>query len=207
MLQQNIINGIVLVAGLSSRMNDFKPLMSIGNKTIIESTIDNMIFAGIEQIVVVLGFRGEDIQKALSSSKERLAKLKFIYNENYKTTQMLDSIKIGLNILSPCDWFFVTPADMLAISSNTYEILIKHSYKYQGKVIFPLLNGYKKHPPLISHKCKDEIINFNGFGLREIWQQYENDILEIKVDDYGCSLDIDYSSDYEKVYRYIHNIY
>ena len=40
------VNGLILAAGMSSRMGDFKPLMKINNKTMIERSIDSMLMGG-----------------------------------------------------------------------------------------------------------------------------------------------------------------
>lgn len=202
-MKKNIVNGIVLAAGLSSRMKKFKPLMKIGEKSIIEHTVDQMINAGVEQIVVVLGYRGSEIEQKLNSSKTRENRLQFVYNSEFETTHMLDSIKIGLEKLNFCNWFFITPGDMPAISTTTYEFLMKSADNYSGKAIFPLLSGQRKHPPLISWKCKNDISSFIGNGLRELWKLYETDILEIAVEDKGCSLDVDFPEDYQKVFKYL----
>lgn len=45
-----IINGLILAAGMSSRMRQFKPLMRIEEKTIIETTVDHMLESGVDQI-------------------------------------------------------------------------------------------------------------------------------------------------------------
>lgn len=49
------IGGLILAAGLSSRMGDFKPLMPLRGKTLIENTIDSLLLCGVAPIVVVLG--------------------------------------------------------------------------------------------------------------------------------------------------------
>ncbi len=41
------IGGLILAAGLSSRMGDFKPLMPLRGKTLIENTIDSLLLCGI----------------------------------------------------------------------------------------------------------------------------------------------------------------
>ncbi|MFT4005758.1 MAG: NTP transferase domain-containing protein [Lacrimispora sp.] len=57
MLRTSSVCGLILAAGLSSRMGDFKPLMPFKGKALIESTIDSMLAAGVKQIVIVLGYR------------------------------------------------------------------------------------------------------------------------------------------------------
>lgn len=198
-----IVNGIVLAAGLSSRMNDFKPLMHLGDKTMIETVVDHMLDAGVCHITVVLGHRGNEIQEVLTSRISRSDALTFVYNASFATTQMLDSIQLGLLHLPPCDWFFVTPGDMPAISVSTYKNLIKHAADSNQKVLFPLLEGYRKHPPLISNSCKSDILEFQGSGLRALWSSYENEILEVATEDIGCRIDVDVREDYQNVCNYL----
>ena len=44
------IGGLILAAGCSKRMGDFKPLMPLRGKTLIENTIDSMLLCGISPI-------------------------------------------------------------------------------------------------------------------------------------------------------------
>ena len=52
------ICGLIVAAGLSSRMGCFKPLLPLRGKTVIENTIDSMLLCGISPVVIVLGYRG-----------------------------------------------------------------------------------------------------------------------------------------------------
>lgn len=198
-----IINGLILAAGMSRRMQQFKPLMQIEKKTIIETTVDHMLEAGVAQITVVLGYRGSEIKQVLEADGRRKGKLRFAYNADYETTQMLDSIKVGLKEMGTCDRFFLAPGDMPAISVKTYQTLADIAENNsECKVMFPTLEGYRKHPPLISWSCRDAMLNFEGNGLRELWKQYENEIVEIPLDDDGCTMDVDTPEDYQKLCKY-----
>lgn len=202
-----IINGLILAAGMSSRMRQFKPLMRIEEKTIIETTVDHMLEAGVDQITVVLGYRGSEIKEVLELDEKRGRHLRFAYNPNYETTQMLDSIKIGLDKMGICDRFFIAPGDMPAITTKTYQTLIEVAAgKSDFKVIFPTLEGYRKHPPLISWDCRDNILQFQGNGLRELWKEYEAEIVEIPLEDNGCTIDIDTLEDYQELCQYLDKI-
>ena len=89
------IGGLILAAGCSKRMGDFKPLMPLRGKTLIENTIDSMLLCGISPITVVLGHRGRDIE-AILKSRYLGTGLTMVYNNGYAATDMLTSIKIGL---------------------------------------------------------------------------------------------------------------
>ena len=56
------INGLIVAAGLSSRMKDFKPLMKIDNKPLILNTINSLRQSNIEDITVVVGYRKDDLK-------------------------------------------------------------------------------------------------------------------------------------------------
>lgn len=200
------ISGLILAAGMSSRMGKFKPLLKINNKTMIEHSIDSMIAAKVEDIVLVLGYRGNEIEEVLKFHGYTNKQVQVVYNEKYDTTEMLDSVKIGLNKMKECDAFFLLPGDMPAINPYTFLKLIdevKYS-KNKFKVIFPTIEGYKKHPPLISKVYMRDILEFKSDGgLRELWKNLELNILTIPVDDTGCTIDVDTKIQYKEVCNYM----
>lgn len=197
------INGIILAAGLSSRMGEFKPLLTLKGKTIIEHSVDSMIHAGVNQVIVVLGYRGEEIE-ALLRNKYNDSQLVFTHNRKYAETDMLTSVKIGISVLNTCDAFYLLPGDMPAIHTKTFLVVKEAMRKTHAMVVFPTIDGHLKHPPLISWECIDYILNFDREGgLREIWKQFENQIETVPVDDVGCSIDADTKADYNRLVHYM----
>lgn len=198
-------NGIVLAAGLSSRMGDFKPLMPLKDKTIIEFTVENMKNAGVNKIIVVLGHNGNEVETLLRQ-KYDASELKFVYNTNYATTDMFASIKLGISALENNTNFFLLPGDMPAVSSKTFILLKESMYKTDALVTFPVVSGKRKHPPLISADCIKYILNHDGEdGLRGVWNKIENRIIEVSVTDLGCTLDADTKEDYLRLVNYMEN--
>ncbi|GAA0076019.1 hypothetical protein UT300005_03970 [Clostridium sp. CTA-5] len=197
------INGVILAAGLSSRMKAFKPLMSLRGKTIIENSIDSMFNAGVNKVVVVLGHRAKEVESLLCNKYDPL-RLLFVKNENYAETDMLTSIKIGISALDNCDAFYLLPGDMPAINTKTFLAVKENMCRTHAMVSFPTIDGYKKHPPLISSKCIDYILKFNEEGgLREIWKQLQDQIATVPVKDIGCTLDADTTEDYNRLVKYM----
>jgi choline kinase len=65
-----IDTGVLLAAGEGSRLRDVaasKPLCPVGGKPLIDHAIERMAVAGITRVVVVLGYRAEDILAHLAS--------------------------------------------------------------------------------------------------------------------------------------------
>lgn len=196
MLKTSSTCGLILAAGLSSRMGDFKPLMPFKGKVLIESTIDSMLAAGVKQIVIVLGYRGNDIESILRLHYGK--EIIYTRNPHYETTDMLTSIKYGLRAMPCCKAFFLLPGDMPVVKKSTFLKLLKARPSGRPSVLFPTLGGYRKHPPLIDYRFRDLILEFEGEGgLRQIWKQQEDSVIQVPVDDDGVWIDLDTREDYE----------
>lgn len=193
------LNGIITAAGLSSRMGagNFKPMMPLQGKTVIQCSVDSMIRAGVSEIVVVVGHRREEIEYALSGEK----KVSCVWNEEYASSDMLCSIKKGLRVLEPCDAFYILPGDMPMIRKETYLALKDKMQQTGAEMVFPLYQGKKKHPPLICSSMIAKILEYDGLdGLRGLWRQCVKEHAEyIEITDEGCLIDIDTMTDYNRL--------
>lgn len=58
-----IVNGLVLAAGLSRRMGALKPLLRIGDKTLIEHSVTSLLEGGAQSVTVVLGRGADKVKK------------------------------------------------------------------------------------------------------------------------------------------------
>jgi CTP:molybdopterin cytidylyltransferase MocA len=190
-----LVKGIILAAGLSSRMGECKPLMMARNKTIIENSIDSMIEGGVSSLLLVVGYRGKEIEEKLGHySKEAVT---IVYNDDFATTDMLYSLQLGLRSLGTCDAFFLLPADMPDIQPSTFQSVRQCWIQTNCLIAFPTLGIWRKHPPLIDAKCIDTILAYKGQGgLRTLWKYFEGSIATVAVDDLGCETDLDTMEDY-----------
>lgn len=197
------IGGMILAAGLSQRMGDFKPLMPLRDKTLIENTIDSMLMCGISSVTVVLGYRGSQVEEILRSRYIGDA-LTLAYNNAYATTDMLTSVKIGLSAMPQCDAFFLLPGDMPVVSKQTFLAVYRAMPHTAPGIVFPTLEGYRKHPPLIDSRFIPEILHYDGQeGLRGFWRLHEDAVVTVPVDDVGCWTDLDTFKQYSRcVQRY-----
>ena len=193
--EENCVNGLILAAGLSSRMGDFKPLLPFGNKTVIESSIDSMLVAGVKKVVVVLGFCGDRVEEVLR--KRYGSELIYAWNYQYTSTDMLESVKCGLKMMPVCQSFFLLPGDMPVIKKSTFLKLLAGRPAERPFLLFPTLEGHRKHPPWIHSFFIPSIIDYHGNGgLRQIWSNYSDYIITVPVDDPGVWIDLDTKHDY-----------
>src|SRR5664279_4159354 len=111
---------LLVAAGLSTRMGEFKPLMELGGKPLVDHALETFQTDGMGEIVIVTGYRHNDLAAHLSGRGIVLLK-----NEAYAITEMLDSIKMGLSYLQgKCGSFFVMPADIPLVRPYSVEEML-----------------------------------------------------------------------------------
>ena len=90
---------VLAAAGLSSRMKDFKPMLPFGGSTIAGHIVTMLKDMGISPVIVVTGYRAEELEAHLS-----YAGVRFVRNERYRETEMFDSVKLGLLETAATSW-------------------------------------------------------------------------------------------------------
>ncbi|MCC8129005.1 MAG: nucleotidyltransferase family protein [Clostridiales bacterium] len=188
--------GLVVAAGLSSRMGAFKPLLPLGKATVIEATVDSLLSGGAATVMVVTGYRGDEVETVLSRQFGR--KVGFVCNGDYASTDMLRSVQLGCGALPLCDAFFLLPGDMPAVGEGTFRLLVEAWEKTPESIVFPTLNSRRKHPPLIPAAVIPEILSFRGEGgLRALWGELDGRLRTVPAEDLGTGLDLDTPADYQ----------
>jgi len=192
------IAGLIAAAGYSSRMGVFKPLLPLGEKTVIETAVDSLKQGGIQDIRVITGYQGEKIHAVLEGFDGRV-----LDNPLYPEG-MFSSILAGIRNLEPdTEAFFLLPGDNPLIRRRSIKEILRVYRKTGAAVVYPVFNGKRGHPPLISAKCFPAILRSDGAGgLRHVLARFEVDSAEAVVADEGILIDIDTVDDYRKLKEY-----
>jgi CTP:molybdopterin cytidylyltransferase MocA len=195
MADDSKICAIILAAGYSSRMKGFKPLMRLGDMTILERGIRLFQTAGIEDIRVVVGYRCDDIIKILKPLG-----IRWLFNKQYQNG-MFSSVVTGIKSLQPDKQaFFILPADIPLVGRQTVLDLLAAHQVGRGKILHPCFRSRRGHPPLISTAYSHELIRWNGpKGLKSFLEKYESHAVNIEVADEGILIDLDTPVDYQKL--------
>lgn len=198
---ENRFSAIVLAAGFSSRMDGFKPLLKIGEKTVIERSVNLFLSTGIKDIRVVTGFKRELLDNQLMKMN-----VQTVHNPDYEQG-MITSIKAGIGSLCYNDFeaFFIHPVDIPLVSFGTVEKLQK-AYNKHDLIYYPVYREERGHPTLISSKLAWDILQFNGQGgLKEFLKDYENKAVDVQVEDEFILLDCDTPDDYRRLLLHIND--
>ena len=92
--------GVILAAGLSTRLRpltDDKPkcLLQMGPKSILDWQLESLISIGVQEVVMVVGYRQEMIQSHIQLHFPDL-KVDYVVNPDYATTNTLFSLRHAL---------------------------------------------------------------------------------------------------------------
>ena len=188
------IAALILAAGRSSRMGTIKPLLPLGEDTLLERIISLFRAAAISDILVVLGHAAESFIPLLQKQDVR-----WVINPDYDRG-MFSSVQTGVEKMAPaCRAFFLMPADVPLVRLETLKTLLSVYHKKKMDVYRPCYQTKCGHPPLISTKLARPIRDFDEpGGLRALLAHYEQTSLEVSCDDPGILIDLDTPADFEK---------
>ena len=180
-----MISAILLAAGQSKRMNgENKLTKKIQDISLIDHSIKNILSSSIDELIIVLGYQNEIIEKNLYKHE----KIKIVFNENFKSG-IASSIKKGISALSKeTEAFFICLGDMPKVDKNIYNELIKHIEKYE--IVVPTYKNEQGNPVLFSRSLIDKISSIKGdFGAKKLIKTYNGKILYKEINDDAIMLD------------------
>jgi len=194
-MEEPALAAIILSAGLSSRLGDFKPLLPLGGALFLERVIALYRSAGIQDIRVVTGYRASDVMAIAGRCGART-----VFNPHFDQG-MFSSVITGVEDLPHvCDGFFIHPVDIPLVRRQTL-IDLQNSFR-SGKrsVYYPAFLGTRGHPPLISVIHVEALKTWTGQGgLRKLLKEYEADAMSVPVADQFVLKDIDMPEDYASI--------
>ena len=191
------IGALIVAAGMSRRMGEFKPMLSIGSISVAQRVVATLSQAGVSKIVMVTGYNAVVLERHLAGNG-----IIFLRNENYEHTQMFDSVKIGLAYLQDkCDKVLFTPVDVPLFTAKTVKTILDSG----ASLACPMCEGKQGHPILIANHLIPEILHDSGEqGLKGAMDRCSEPLKRIDVEDFGTIHDADTPEDFSKLVDY-HN--
>ena len=181
------ISAIILAAGESRRMGKPKQLIPLEKTTILEQTVDNFLNSEVPDVIVVVGYKAEEVAKLIANRPVTVA-VNSAYREGMST-----SIVAGLSLLSDkAQGVMFALADQPFIDSQTINRLIEAFGIYDKGIVMPIYQGRRGHPVIFSIKYEEELLSLKGdIGGREIICRHPDDVFEVAVNCEGIFVDID----------------
>ena len=115
-----MVSAILLAAGESKRMGKPKQLMLLGDGTMVEQTIDNLLSSNVSEVIVVLGHKAKEVMERIAGKP-----IKTVVNPIYHQG-MSTSIVAGLNLVdSRAQAVMLALGDQPFVDSQTINKLIE----------------------------------------------------------------------------------
>ena len=192
----NDVAAIVLAAGRSQRMGAFKPLLPFATCTVVESCINNLRTAGIENIVAVVGHRGEEVRAQLKDLN-----LRFAVNPD-PDSEMSASIARGVELVSDSDKaLLIALVDHPAVPPDIVTRLINEWHR-GAKLVQPEYLGRGGHPVLIDLVYRNELLALDPQkGLRALFAAHRKEVRRVHVNSPYVARGMDTWEDYRRLHE------
>lgn len=190
------IAGIVLAAGKSTRMGRLKQTLPWGRQTVVGAVIGTLMRAGVDHIVLVVGYKADEVLMAdveaedilmaaldmgassgagdSSGALRRLPQIKVAYNPRYEMG-MSSSAAVGmLAVPAQCCAAVVALADQPMVGPEVVKRLIEAWRRAAPQpedrplAALPAFRGTRGHPILLSAGLRGQVEALGGGdGVRE----------------------------------------
>jgi molybdenum cofactor cytidylyltransferase len=196
----NEVAAIILAAGRSSRMGAFKPLLSFGLKSVIQTCIDNMRSGGVQVVVVVApeGPRSAELKAHLQDSKIILA-----INPD-PDSEMSASIACGvLAVPKTTKAVVIIPVDHAAVPGDVVSGLIR-TWKEGAPLVKPTIAGRGGHPVLVDLAFRNDLLSLSPeHGLKGFFTEHQDQVRHLEVNSNYIARDMDTWDDYRTLHQEI----
>lgn len=188
------VAAVLLAGGLSTRMGEFKQLMPFRGRTIVEACVETLLSTSADDVVVVTGFRAEDVAKALARYPVRL-----VHNPAY-ADGMSTSVIAGVRALDPDDAIMVCLCDQPHLPPDVFDAVLEAYREGDAAVVVPTIAGDTGHPVVFDPSLRGAMLDVEAsVGLRSVTYANRDRTLRVPVDVVGVLDDIDTQEDYERL--------
>jgi dTDP-glucose pyrophosphorylase len=130
------VKALILAAGRGSRLGPLsadqnKCLVPIGGRAVIEFSLDNAIAAGAREAVIVVGYRGDDIVRAVGRSYRSLS-IEYVHQE--MPSGVVDAMSCARDALAAGD-FVLFFADELLVGPR-HDAMVR---QFEQESLFALI--------------------------------------------------------------------
>lgn len=184
---------IVLAAGKSTRMRGRnKLLVKVESRPIIRRVVEAGLKSKVDEVIVVLGWEADKIQKALDDLPCR-----FVVNKDYEKGQS-SSVKAGLKeVGETTQAILILPGDVAMIDASSINLVIDEYARRKHPIIVAAHKSRPGHPILLDRQLFKEIeqIDEQSFGLKAVVKKHEGAMRFVEAGSSNVLRDVDRPED------------
>ena len=173
--------GVILAAGMAKRLRPLtdtipKCLLKVGNRTLLERTVDAMRRAGISEFVVVTGYRADMIRDFLTSHFSHftfhfLHNADYAHNNNIYSLWMAGEVVRGKEFLLMDSDILCDPAAVVRIASEPTAALAVNRHEL-GEEEMKVVVDADSRITEISKTCRPEAAMGESVGIEKSTADY-----------------------------------
>lgn len=190
------IVGVILAAGLSSRMGELKPLMDVCGVSALARCCRALCAA--DTVYVVSGHGSEKIRHIIAAEGAEE-----VFNPRYEEG-MFSSIRSGIARAAKegANGVLLTLADCPLVREESVRRVIEAAKAQPEKLCVACFAGKKGHPLFVPQRLFGEILAHSGEnGLKGVTSRYDSELVRVETLDEGVIRDMDTPEGYKAVLR------
>lgn len=197
----DMVPGVILAAGRSSRMGRAKALLLCApdGETFVHRLARTLSAGGVQRVLVV----GRPDASGLRDEVAAMAvPVRFVENADADAGQ-LSSVLAGLRAagLPGTRGLLVTPVDAPLITSETVAALLGVFSSTGAPIVRAVYRGKHGHPVVFSRAVFDDLRRADPkVGAKAVLRAHERAIVNVEVDDPGVVTDVDTPEDYQALF-------
>jgi len=170
-----------------------KQLLPVNGKPMLVRVVEAILGAGIDEVVVVLGYAADEIAPALAG----LAVTTVVNNAWHEG--LASSVRAGLAAVNPrAEAVLFAPADLPRLSAAAVQAVVQRYGMTRRPIVVPVCAGRRGHPVLFARSLFGELASLAGDqGGRFVLNKHQADVETVDVADAGILLDVDTPADYD----------
>ncbi len=202
--------GVILAAGMAKRLRPLtdhcpKCLLKVGERTLLQRTVDAQLAAGISELVVVTGYRAEMIRTFLEEHYPTLT-IHFLHNADYEHNNNIYSLWMSMQVVRGKEFLLMDsdilcdPQAVLAVANQPVAALAANRHELAEEEMKVVVDG-DMHITEISKTCRPADALGESVGIEKMTADYSEALareLDRMIEQEGL-IDIFYERAFERL--------
>lgn len=174
--------------------------MAPGGPTFVAAVVAALWRPRVLDVVVVAGAHSDAVREALAGGA---VQPRVVDHPGWRGGQ-LSSLRAGLAALDapPPDAVIVTLVDCPFVRPSTVDALLDRWTASRAPIVRPAIGARHGHPVIFDRRTFDDLRQAPlDVGAKAVIARWQQDLLNVEVDDTGVLADIDTPGDYEAALR------
>ena len=192
-----MFGAVVLAAGESQRMGGRpKPLIERDGVPLVRRAVQALLGAGVGEIVVVVGYRADEVAWAVNDLPVRVA-----VNETYPAGHVTSLRKGLLELPDSVAATLVVLADQPLLEvADVSAVIAAYEGRGSARAVVPRVQQRRGHPVALEASACSEILRGDaGYGAREWLDEHPDEVSWFDNDNLHYVEDLDYPEDLERI--------